>query len=229
MSNKYCPKCFQRVSPVACISWSPWICACGWCGHPSQALNEVPPVKGLTTYVSIDLETTGLDPESCQILEVGAVYEDWTRPLAQLPVFHRYIVHDSYCGQPYALAMNAKILSRLSGDTTSEDFCYPEEIEGEFTIWLADCGWDTKTAITPAGKNFSGFDLPFLRKVGCPKLKHRALDPAMFYWRPLEDETLPDTQTCMERAGISGPVAHTAVEDALVVVELIRIGARRVL
>ena len=42
------------------------------------------------------------------------------------------------------------------------------------------------------------------------------------FWRPFEDEELPDSKTCMERAGIDGKVAHTAVEDALAVVRMIR-------
>jgi DNA polymerase III epsilon subunit-like protein len=36
------------------------------------------------------------------------------------------------------------------------------------------------------------------------------------------DDSLPDMKTCMQRAGIDGEVAHTAMEDALVVVKLLR-------
>ena len=229
MSNKYCPRCFSPLVPlVPSRTWSHWECTCGWFGAPKDTLNEVPPIKSPMPYVSIDLETTGLNPDCCQILEVGAVYDDWSKPLKELPVFHRYVVHHAYRGQPYALAMNADILRRLSGVTSGEDFCRPEDIGDQFEFWLASCGWDTKKPITPAGKNFSSFDLPFLKMVGFPTLKHRSIDPAMMYWLPLEDEKLPDMKTCMERAGIVGAVAHTAVEDALVVVQLIRIGAGRV-
>ena len=52
------------------------------------------------------------------------------------------------------------------------------------------------------------------------------------YWRPETDGVeLPNTKTCMERAGISGEVAHTAIEDARVVALLIRqaIADRRLL
>jgi len=44
----------------------------------------------------------------------------------------------------------------------------------------------------------------------------------MFYFDPFVDDEVPNTEKCMERAGIKGNVAHTALEDALVVVELIR-------
>ena len=77
-----------------------------------------------------------------------------------------------------------------------------------------------------AGKNFASFDLQFLNQLpGFRKFirfKHRFLDPAMLWWDPDLDDGPPDTKTCMERAGLAGEVAHTAIEDALVVVKLIR-------
>ena len=39
---------------------------------------------------------------------------------------------------------------------------------------------------------------------------------------------LPDSKTCYERAGMDGKVAHSAVEDALAVVRLVRMGINRV-
>jgi len=55
------------------------------------------------------------------------------------------------------------------------------------------------------------------------RVHHRILDPAALYWQPeIDGVELPDTKTCMERAGIAGDVAHTAVEDARLVARLIR-------
>ena len=51
-------------------------------------------------YVSIDIETTGLDPDTCQILEIGAVWDDWTKPIDQLPTYRRLVVHSEYRGTP---------------------------------------------------------------------------------------------------------------------------------
>ena len=217
----YCPTCKYELVQDAEQEFIFHCSVCGWSGHPG-APKELPPPACKMPYVSIDLETTGLDPETCQILEIGAVYDDWTRPLADLPIFHKYIAHPLYTGQPYALAMNANILKRLSGNTYEPEFSIPETIVGDFQYWL-NLHYKGTPSITPAGKNFSSFDLPFLKKF--PgwniKISHRAIDPAMFYWR-LDDEKLPDTKTCMERAGIKGEVAHTAVEDAIAVVKLIR-------
>jgi len=54
------------------------------------------------------------------------------------------------------------------------------------------------------------------------RFRHRVLDPASLYFDPKIDAALPDMKTCMERAGIEGEVAHTAVHDAKVVIDLLR-------
>ena len=33
-------------------------------------------------YISIDTETTGIDKEKCQVIELGAIIEDTTKPLS---------------------------------------------------------------------------------------------------------------------------------------------------
>jgi len=70
-------------------------------------------------------------------------------------------------------------------------------------------------------------DNQFLRRL--PKwekfipTQHRVIDPGNLYFDPrLDGGELPSTATCMKRAGIPGGVAHTALEDAIVAVELIR-------
>ena len=85
---------------------------CGWTGHYWRAAKEpsLPATPPKMPYVSIDIETTGLDPETCQILEIGAVLDDWTKPIDELPVYHRLVYHKEYRGSAYALAMNANLL-----------------------------------------------------------------------------------------------------------------------
>ena len=227
MTERYCPRCGHVVELCGCREFpgDPRVeCACGWASHPRDALSEPLLVKGKMPYVSIDLETTGLNYDYCQILEIGAVYDDWTKPVAELPVYHRYIQDTVYTGEPFGLALNAAILKRLSGDA-EDNWLLASEVAEDFVDWLQiDCGWGNTDnhKITATGKNFGTFDLPFLRKIGRFPFAHRVLDPAPLYFRPLEDEGLPDTKTCMERAGLDGKVAHTAVEDAIAVVKLIR-------
>lgn len=187
-------------------------------------------------YISIDIETTGLDHSFCQVIEFGAVIEDWVTPVEKLPRFHCYVYHDQIVGQPFALQMNAAILKKLAfverkmcvaGSFISPDgelFLRPARVAAEFSLWLLSQQFDQDEPLLVAGKNFAGFDRPFLEKLPDWDIPfhHRAIDPAMFFWKPSTDRVPPSTKTCMERAGIAGEVAHTAVEDAIGVIKLVR-------
>jgi DNA polymerase III epsilon subunit-like protein len=206
-------------------------------GMLKDCLKELPS-RIKMPYVSIDLETTGLNPDYCQLLEIGAVYDDGFKFVDELSVFHKYVYSPNgrYTGEPFALQMNAKILKRLSSisgaDKQNKVCVRPDEVAECFRQWLIEaCGWDGKTCLTPAGKNFASFDKQFLDRLPGwtekVKLNHRTLDPAMLWWNPLTDDRLPGSQECMDRAGLKGTVAHTAVEDAEVVVRLIRLAIRQ--
>jgi DNA polymerase III epsilon subunit-like protein len=188
-------------------------------------------------YVSIDLETTGLNPEYCQILEFGAVIDDWHLPVEQLPRFHRYIKPSQeydgqlfVCGQPYALALNAEILKRLASNDSSLPIIAEGGLGQQFADWLINRELDPKH-VNAAGKNFANFDAQFLYR--CPgfsehiNFQHRSIDPAILFWRPDVDTALPDTKTCLTRANLEGRVAHTAVEDCISLIQLIRRGVRK--
>jgi oligoribonuclease (3'-5' exoribonuclease) len=177
-------------------------------------------------YVSIDIETTGLNPDTCQVLEVAAVIEDWKSDIDALPVFHRLIEHDQIVGEPFALALNHRILAELAKPPGECETlrCEPWEVRGLLASFLERYKIDPDEAILAAGKNFSGFDRPFLNRLPHFDLKfhHRVIDPGMAYWNPLIDETPPDTKTCKERAGIQGEVSHRAVDDARDIIRIIR-------
>lgn len=175
--------------------------------------------------LSTDIETTGLDVETCQILEVGAVLQsEYNQPIEEMPKFHTYVVHPVMHGDPYALFMNSEILRRIAKREEPYLYSSPDEVAPRMAEWLKQNNPENKK-ITPAGKNVAGFDLPFLRKL--PKFKeliklyHRTFDPAILYLR-FEDEEIPSLATCIERAKISGEVTHTALEDALLVIKLIK-------
>lgn len=210
---------------------------CGWQGRFGHGLTEprIPSPRPEMPYVSIDIETTGLDDSFCQILEIGAVFDDWTLKIDALPTFHCYVVHERIVGQPFGLAMNSKLLYRLANppvlnEWSANNDLRPGDVARDMAAWLQICGWDTKKAITPAGKNFASFDRGFLKLLpgfeDSVRLHHRTMDPAPLYFMP-GDTKLPDSKTCYERAGMDGKVAHTALEDALAVVRLIRTGIKR--
>lgn len=233
MSKRFCPQCENELviesSPVI-RGYCP---ACKWSGGPDEFLTEFKPNAAgpktdWTPYVSIDLETTGLDPEECQVLEFGAVIDDWHSPVDQLPHFRRDIMpcEGFISGQPFALALNRDILMRLH-----EDGGLQEEALGEqFAHWLDENGLDPKHVMA-AGKNFASFDKQFLCRIpgfsDQIRFRHRAIDPAMYYWRPDIDGELPSTKICLQRAGLPDRVAHTAVEDCITVIQLIRRGVRK--
>lgn len=179
-------------------------------------------------YVSIDIETTGLSPASCQILEVGAVVDDWKSPIESLPKFHCYVDQGFYHGEPFALQLNAVILGKLARRKENEEFykfLYPGEVGMALSNFLTGNKVDAKRVPT-AGKNFASFDKQFLERLPhfteWIRFNHRFYDPSMLYLDFEKDEGIPDTKTCMERAGIGGEVAHTAIEDAIVVIKLMR-------
>ena len=195
-------------------------------------------------YVSIDIETTGLDPSFCQVIEIGAVIDDWDAPVEELKRFHAYVYHDRIVGQPYALQMNAAILLKIAnaekavrgvqpGDVADvtldgDRFLRPKAVGRRFSQFLEKNGIVPGKAVLAAGKNFAGFDRPFLDLLPDFNVRfhHRVIDPAMLFWVPGVDDEPPATKTCMERAGIAGEVAHTAVEDAIGVIKMVRFAAR---
>ncbi len=236
--NKLCPNCerpLERDCDVPDCMCSAK-CSCGFKGPFMRGLTEpsVPKVKPAMPYVSIDIETTGLDPESCQTLEVGAVIDDWKTPIHQLPTFQRILLHERIIGAPFALALNADLLRRIANPVPPEPgidapFCQPKELGYHLADWVKCHGLDP-LHVQAAGKNFASFDLQFLKRLPnfttYVNFRHRVLDPAILYYRP-EDDRLPDSKTCYERAGLDPKVAHTAVEDAVAVVWLVRHGIKR--
>lgn len=189
-------------------------------------------------YVSIDIETLGLDPDTCDTIEFGAVIDDMKSPIDKLPRFHCYLPKDNYKGEPYAMAMHRDILLRIA--KREEGYQYvPEESLGTcFANWLksngAPCTYDEsaeeenefRVEISVAGKNFSGFDMRFLRRIpkfeNHIKVHHRGIDPAMFYFDPRSEKGVPSLDACLKLVGLTKEVAHTAIEDALDVIRLIR-------
>jgi len=79
------------------------------------------------------------------------------------------------------------------------------------------------------GKNFGSFDLPKLKAQPgvLARSRHRYIDPGNLYWRPkIDGVVLPDTRTCMERAGMGPQVEHKALADATVVAQLVQTWAQ---
>jgi DNA polymerase III epsilon subunit-like protein len=74
-------------------------------------------------YVSIDIETTGLDSVLHKVLSIGAIIEDTNNPLPydELPKFHVAILHNELVGSPYAINMNRNLIESIVQYQTAED------------------------------------------------------------------------------------------------------------
>jgi hypothetical protein len=208
---------------------------------------------GMIPYLSVDLETTGLEGPLDQIVEFGAVLETFDRPVDQLPVFHTYIDNGRLTGNAYALSMHPTILRRIATKEKGYSYLKPDEVGPALKEFLAATGFwvspiqeGTKTVpvpkpkITPAGKNFGAFDLDFIRHqlptlFDSVSFHYRILDTGNLYFDVRCDKCIPDTKVCIERAinicknlgfvhkGLDATVAHTAVEDARQIIILNRV------
>jgi hypothetical protein len=184
---------------------------------------------------SIDLETTGLDWEFCQVIEFGAVIEEAGMgtpvPVEDLPTFHAYLVRERYQGEPYALAMHAAIFRRIAQREPGFLYIGEEELGPLFRDFLIKHGYardkdDGRVAVTCTGKNYGMFDDRFLGKIPSWKralrAKHRVLDVGSRYFDPYTDADIPDTAECLRRAGVDPTVRHEAVGDARNVIRMLR-------
>lgn len=201
-------------------------------------------------YLSLDIETTGLDPLTCDVLEIGALLEDTENQAGRenLPTFHKYLWRDVYRGEPYALAMNAHIFQKMldlkkAGGVgglcgQNELLIEPDYMWEHFKWWLYSNRklWpgtkfdDDKhflmneiPTLVVAGKNAAGFDIPFVKLLpDIPKFHHRVIDPGMMYFDPRNDNVPPDLKECKKRAKLPEHVSHEALDDAWDVIQLVR-------
>lgn len=117
----------------------------------------------MTKYLSLDIETTGLDPTRHHVLEVGFVLDDLRvqAPLGELPRYHAYVLppggsilgeegnSKDYVGDPFALALNADILNTIARRDKSLDndpeggrdkFLSPYFLARDFEQWCLEHG-----------------------------------------------------------------------------------------
>lgn len=179
-------------------------------------------------YACGDIETTGLNRDNCQVLEIGFVLRDtdnMAEPLGSSPAFHCYVKHDEYKGEPYALALNARILEQLARDKDHKSVDAPVYTEKDAVIALKEFFIENgykpsanskRIHFVAAGKNFGNFDYQFLRRMdGWDdhfNVSSRMLDPAMLWLEP-EDKRVPGLKPCLKRAGIEKEISHHALED----------------
>lgn len=74
-------------------------------------------------YVSIDIETSGLDHEKNKVLSIGAIIEDTEKklPFEECPKFNAIVLQNEIVGSPRAIDMNAEIIHYMSEYKGSND------------------------------------------------------------------------------------------------------------
>jgi hypothetical protein len=66
-------------------------------------------------YVSIDIETSGLDHEKHKVLSIGAIIEDTEKklPYEECPKFNAIVLQNEITGSPRAITMNGGIIQMI--------------------------------------------------------------------------------------------------------------------
>jgi hypothetical protein len=109
-------------------------------------------------YVSIDIETSGLNHDMNHVLSIGAIIEDTNNklPYEELPKFNAIVLQNNIQGSPRAITMNSDIIY-LMGDylegsneiredlklTSGYQFFEEEEVIKEFYRFLWRNGYST--------------------------------------------------------------------------------------
>jgi oligoribonuclease len=198
-------------------------------------------------YVSIDLETTGLDENEHQIIEFGAIIEDSKNPKSydESKKYRRIVlaVDRKYVCSSVAAAMNADLIKTISlienggnvpfenNENLTQTAIFTHELIADFRLWLLANGFKENARgvieIVAAGKNFASFDRKFIQALpdfetyGI-RFHHRSLDPTSGYINWDEDSVPPGTDQCKLRAGLIKGSKHEALADAWDVILLLR-------
>jgi oligoribonuclease len=106
-------------------------------------------------YLSIDIETTGLDSENNNILSIGAIVEDSANPLPyeKCAKFHVAIVREQITGSPFAINLNKSLIESIAlwkeypkqrediEQETGMQFLYAEDVVEAFYDFLFENGF----------------------------------------------------------------------------------------
>lgn len=187
----------------------------------------------------IDIETTGLRPNSDIVLQFGGILYDVTENRI-IDTIEVKLLHQELRGHWFAMEMNQSLLLEML-KVAKEVFVKKNDVppgwwhaysfEDQLVRWLeangAVRGKDEKITLTPCGKNAAGFDVPFINnlvgKYHSIKFRHRVLDVGSIMYDPkIHGSTLPDLSECLKLAGWPGEVAHTAIQDCESVLHCLR-------
>jgi len=187
-------------------------------------------------YLSIDIETTGIDDRS-EILQISVVLDDLVSSVSTLNTLDIPIKHKSIdYSEPYALGMNAELLKKMMNKdfktytAHNAAWCLVSFMEEMYDTRKDEKGKPQKIIL--AGKNVASFDIPKLRQFITKHQGHlellrrfdrivhyKTLDVGSLYYDVFKDNV--SLSKINELTGRK-EVSHNALDDAFDVVYAVR-------
>ena len=114
-------------------------------------------------YVSIDIETSGLNHDMNHVLSIGAIIEDTNKklPYEELPKFNAIVLQNNIQGSPRAITMNKEIISLMGeylegsnevreslNNSSGYQFYEEEDVIKEFYIFLWNNGFSALDSLS---------------------------------------------------------------------------------
>jgi hypothetical protein len=169
-------------------------------------------------YLSLDVETTGVNVPKVHVLQLSAVYDNGDS-IESLPTFDAVIAWPKILyGEEYAMNLNRHLIERAA---MNDNVVTLGKAKADFETWLSQVQPQGK--ITVAGKNAAGFDLPiFTNQVNgffFKRFLRRVLDPGSMYTEYFDHiPTLDEINTWIGGEAVT----HDALKDAFDVVRAVR-------
>jgi len=193
----------------------------------------------LQPYISIDLETTGLNLGKSQILQIAAIYDDGTTLVDKLITLNIYINQQITYVELDALVMHekTKIFSKIQEANKAKESKKIGPAIDTFLDFIDVCrtpnGFGSKYKMTLGGKNASTYDIPVLKNWMSEEqlerfnelVYHSVIDVGSIYFQDFG--RIPSLTEILKQLQISHgitreEVTHNALYDALDVVTAIR-------
>jgi len=160
-------------------------------------------------YVSIGIKTTGNNPETCQVVEVGAIIDDLQAiNFNHTRTFRFRFDRNIYSGEPHVLVQLKDFFETIHSafnDLDNDSYIGGEDFFTEyFERWLYRYDLDPQS-FTVTGLNFVNYVDPFLENlkgVGIDiQWDKQILDPGTLFAKS-NDSFIPDISQCMMRANL---------------------------
>lgn len=169
----------------------------------------------------LDLETTGLDKEKCQILQLALIkVDDLDKPNEEYERLNLYMVHEhlSYV-EPKAAGMVAKTIESMK-EASPDDIIQVSAAKHRWGDFLSK-HYTQGEKFTFAGKNLSTFDLEILKNQQFPlfSISHRVLDVGSLYYADFG--YIPSLGEINKLIGKS-EVSHNALLDCYDVINAVK-------